>query len=152
MKIKSKELKTENRNRYIDALYAAIAFAQTRSEVKSFINDLLTESEQIMLGRRILIARRLLEKWPHDKIVREMGVGLDTVYRVQKWLGGRYSGYEKIVEKIKKAVKSKTKRKSEFLDYYPTSGLAGVRKRYKRYYWLSELLDEINTDDKNNNK
>lgn len=152
MKIKSKELKTENKNRYIDALYAALDFANARNEVKSFIHDLITESEQIMLGRRILIAKRLLEKWPHDKIVREMGVGLDTVFRVQKWLGGRHKGYEKIVEKIKKVVRPKSKRKSEFLDYYPTGGFAEIKRRYKSYYWLSNLLDEINQDDKDNDK
>ncbi len=149
MKIKSKELKNENKDRYIDALYNALEYAKARNEIKSFIYDLLTESEQIMLGRRILIAKRLLERWPHDKIVREMGVGLDTVFRVQKWLGGRYKGYEKIVEKIKRAVQTKSKRKSEFLDYYPTSGFAEIKRRYKGYYWLSNFLNEIDQDDKN---
>ena len=104
MKVKSEELKKENKNRYIDALYAALEYAKVRNEVKSFINDILTESEQIMLGRRIFIAKKLLEKKPHDQIVRELGVGLDTVFRVQKWLGGRHKGYEKVVEKIKKIV------------------------------------------------
>ena len=152
MKIKSKELKRENKNRYVDALYAALEYAKVRDEIKIFINDLLTESEQIMLGRRILIAKRLLQKWPHDKIVREMGVGLDTVYKVQKWLGGRHKGYEKVVERIKKAVRPKTKRKSEFLDYYPTSGFAEIKRRYKSYYWLADLLNEISQDDKDNDK
>lgn len=152
MKIKSKELKNENKTRYIDILYAALGHAQAKNEVRSFVNDLLTESEQIMLGRRILIALKLLEKRPHDQIVRELGVGLDTVYRVQKWLGGRHRGYEKVVEKIKKIVKSKTKYRSEFLDYYPTSGFAEIRRRYRSYYWLSDLLDEMNTESKNNDK
>ena len=152
MKIKFKELKTENKNKYLDALYAALEFAKARDEVKSFISDLLTESEQIMLGRRILIAKRLLERRPHDQIVREMGVGLDTVYRVQKWLGGRHKGYEKVVEKIKKVVRSRINRKSEFLDYYQSGGLAELKRRYKSYYWLSDLLDEINKDNKKNGR
>lgn len=76
-----------------------------------------------------------------------MGVGLDTVYRVKKWLSSRHKGYEMVVEKIKKAVRP-TKRNSEFKDYYPTSGLAEVKRRYKSYYWLSDLLDEINKDKK----
>ena len=147
MKIKSKELNQEKKVRYIDALYAALEYANVRNGVKSFINDLLTESEQLMLGRRILIAKKLLEKRSHDQIVRELGVGLDTTYRVQKWLGGRHKGYEKIVRKIKKFA-PKSKRKSEFLDYHPTSGLAEIRRRYKRYYWLSDLLKEINNGSK----
>lgn len=108
MKVKLKEIKKENKIKYIDALYAALGHAQSKNEVKSLISDLLTESEQIMLGRRILIAKKLLDKRSHDQIVRELGVGLDTIFRVQKWLGGRY----------------------------------------KSYYWLSNLLDEINDEKK----
>jgi len=145
MKIKIKELKTENKNKYIDALYRALEYAQTKGETKSFISDLLTESEIIMLGRRVLIAKFLLQKMPYPKISRELGVGFDTIYKVQKWLGGRHRGYKKVVEKIKKVIPRK-RRKSEFLDYYPTSGFAEIRRRYKTYYWLSDLLDEINEE------
>lgn len=153
MKVKSKELKKENKTKCMDALYAALDHAQAKNEVKSLVSDLLTESEQIMLGRRILIAKKLLEKWPHDQIVREMGVGLDTVFRVQKWLGGRHKSYQKVVDNIKKVIRPRMKRKSEFLDYYPTGGFAEIKRRYKSYYWLSDLLDEINenkSESKNN--
>ncbi len=147
MKFETKKIKKDAKSRYLDALYAALDFAKERNEIKSFINDILTEGEKVMVGRRILIAKRLLTKQPYRKIVAEMGVGLDTVYRVRKWLGGRYKGYEMVVEKIKKAVRP-MKQKSEFKDYYPTSGFAEIRRRYKSYYWLSDLLDEINQDKK----
>ena len=147
MKFETKKIENNIKSRCLDALYAALDLAKERNEVKSFINDILTEGEKIMVGRRILIAKRLLTRQPRRKIVAEMGVGLDTVYRVKKWLGGRHEGYEEVVEKIKKAFKS-VKRKSEFGDYYPTSGLAEIKRRYKSYYWLSDLLDEINKDKK----
>ena len=147
MKFETKKIKNDIKSKCLDALYAALDFAKERNETKSFINDILTEGEKIMVGRRILIAKRLLIKQPRRKIVAEMGVGLDTVYRVKKWLGGRHKGYEKVIEKIKKAV-GPGKRRSEFKDYYPTSGLAEIRRRYKSYYWLSGLLDEIDKDKK----
>lgn len=147
MKFETKKLKEYAKSRCLDALYAVLDFAKERNEIKSFINDVLTEAEKVMVGRRILIAKRLLIRQSHRRIVAEMGVGLDTIYRVKKWLGGRHKGYERVVEKVKKAV-SPTKRKSEFKDYYPTSGLAEIRRRYKSYYWLSDLLDEINKDKK----
>ena len=148
MKFVTKKIEKDIKSKCLDALYAALDFSKERNEIKTFINDVLTEGEKVMVGRRILIAKRLLTGKPHRKIVAEMGVGLDTVYRVKKWLGGRYKGYEKVVEKIKKATRSSLKQKSEFKDYYPTGGLAEIRRRYKSYYWLSDLLDEINKDKK----
>ena len=148
MKFVTEKIKSDVRSKCLDALYAALDFAKERNEVKFFVNDILTEGEKIMVGRRILIAKRLLTGQPHREIVAEMGVGLDTVYRVKKWLSGRHKGYEKVIKKIKKVVGSSTKRQSEFRDYYPTSGLAEIRRRYKSYYWLSDLLDEINKDKK----
>ena len=147
MKFETKKIRNDVKSKCLDALYAALDFAKERNEIKSFINDVLTEGEKVMVGRRILIAKRLLTGKPYRQIVSEMGVGLDTVYRVKKWLGGRHRGYEKVVEKIRKAVGS-VKRKSEFRDYYPTSGFSEIKRRYKSYYWLSDLLDEISKDKK----
>ncbi len=141
MKVKQKELKQKVKAEYLDALYMAVGLAEKEKKVSSFLADILTESEKIMLGRRILIAKRLLERQPYEKIAREVGVGLDTVFRVNKWLGGRHKGYEKAVEKIKRVISSGPKRKSGFLDYYPTSGMAELKRRYRSYYWLSDLLD-----------
>jgi len=148
MKFVSIKVKNDIKSKCLDALYGALNFAKERNEIKSFVNDILTEGEKIMVGRRILIARRLLIGWPPRRIASEMRVGLDTIYRVKKWLGGRHKGYEKVVEKVRKAVRSSAKRQSEFSDYYPTSGFAEIRRRYKNYYWLSNLLDEINKDKK----
>ncbi len=144
MKINSKKLKKETRERFPDILYAALDYAKSKNEVKSLINDILTESEKIMLGRRILIAKRLLENQSYPQIAREIGVGFDTIFKVKKWLGGRHQGYKKVVEKFDKIIKSKTKSKLGFRDYYPSGPFAGLKRKYRSYYWLSNLLDEIN--------
>ena len=143
MKLRSQKLNEGIKTKCLDALFNAVKHAKEKDMVSRFLSDILTESEQVMLGRRILIAAKLLENQTYDKIVREMNVGQDTVYRVKKWLGGRHKGYEKVVEKIKK-IAGPRKQKSEFKDYYPTGGFAEVKRRYKNYYWLSDLLDEIN--------
>lgn len=145
MKIKTKNIRNDIRLKCLEALYAALDFARERNEVKNLISDILTESEKMMIGRRILVAKRLLVGRSYREIVREMGVGLDTIYSVKKWLGGRHKGIEKVLEKIRPG-RAKSKSVSGFRDYYPTSGLAEIKRRYKSYYWLSDLLDEINTD------
>ena len=146
MKIKHKKLESKIKNKYLDILYTAIEYAKTKNEIKSFISDILTESEKVMLGRRIQIAKKLLRKMSYPQIAREEGVGFDTIYKVKKWLGGRHGGYEKIAEKIRSSVKIKPK--SGFKDYYPSGGLSDIKKRYRSYYWLSDLLEEINKDSK----
>lgn len=150
MKIKTKNIRNDIRLKCLDALYTALDFAKENRGVKSFISDVLTESEKIMIGRRILIARELLIGRSYRDIVMEMGVGLDTVYKVRKWLGGRHKGIERFVENIRRSVKNVSKNRSGFLDYYPTSGLAEIKRRYKGYYWLSNFLDEINRDEISN--
>ena len=145
MKINSKKLKRETREKLLDILYAALEHAKSKNEVKAFIRDILTESEKIMLGRRILIAKRLLEKQSYPQIGREVGAGFDTIYKVKQWLGGRHQGYKKVVEKFDRIIRSK-KSKSGFRDYYRSGPFADLRRRYKSYYWLSDLLDEINKD------
>lgn len=148
MKVNSKKLKKEVRNKFLDVLYAALEYAKSKNEIKSFVNDVLTESEKIMLGRRILIAQKLTLKTPYNQIVRDLGVGLDTIFRVQKWLGGRHRDYVNVIEKIKKKIRSNLVTKSEFKDYYLSGGFADLKRRYKSYYWLSDLLEEINKNKK----
>lgn len=68
--------------------------------MKLFLRDLLTPSERIMLGRRLMIARRLLRGDSTNKIAADLKVGRDTIWRVQKWLKDDLQGYEKAVAKL----------------------------------------------------
>lgn len=136
----------ETREKFLDILYAALDHAKSQNGLKMFVSDILTESEKIMLGRRILIAKRLLERQSYPEIAREIGVGFDTIFKVKKWLGGRHQGYKKVVEKFDRIIRSKTKSKSGFKDYYLSGPFADLKRRYKSYYWISNLLDEINKD------
>ena len=146
MKINSGKIKKETKEKCLKILYASLNYAGSKNEIRSFINDILTESEKIMLGRRILIAKKLLEKQSYPQIAREIGTGFDTIYKVKKWLGGRHQDYKKVVEKFDRMIKSKTKLRSGFSDYYLSGSLADIKRRYRSYYWLSNLLDEINKD------
>ena len=144
MKIKTKGLRRDIKEKCIDAFYRTIEFAEKQNKIKSLLSDMLTESEIVMMGRRMLIAKRLLGKQKYEQIARELGVGFDTVYKVKNWLGSRHQGLEKVIEKIKKTAKPGSIKRKRFADYYPTDGMAEIRRRYRNYYWLSDLLDEIN--------
>ena len=61
MKVRAQKLTRQQKIDTLDALYTAAGTVRGRGTMKLFLRDLLTESERIMLGRRIMIARNLLE-------------------------------------------------------------------------------------------
>ena len=72
MKIRARDLGDDVRMETLDALYTAASSVHGREAVKLFLRDLLTSSERIMLGRRILIARRLLAGEASTKIAADL--------------------------------------------------------------------------------
>ncbi|TSC90803.1 MAG: TrpR-related protein YerC/YecD [Parcubacteria group bacterium Gr01-1014_2] len=144
MKLKPRNVKKEDKIKYLDYLYTAISSFKSREEVKCFLRDLLTESERIMIGRRILIAQRLLEDKSYDQIVEELHVGIDTITRVHRWLEDESDGYERAVKNLKKELFSR-KLKSEKPPVEPYS-FAWLKKKYPLHFFLFNLIDKIKKD------
>ncbi len=142
MRVKPRKLKEEDRLKSLDALYTSISALKTRDDIKNFLRDLLTEGERIMIGRRILIAQRLLDDEPYNQIMREMKVGPDTITRVDRWLSDQNLGYEKAIQELKKVIKSR--KKNEFSDYHPSGPFADLKRRYPAYFLLNNLIDALN--------
>src|SRR3990167_795345 len=140
MKIRPRKIESKERMKYLDALYTAIESLKSREEVKSFLRDLLTESERIMIGRRIIIAQRLLQDQSYVEIKQELGVGVDTIMRVHKWLEDENYGYEETIKKLEKEYKSR-----KWSEKNPgTSGFAQLKRRYPLHFFLFNLFDELN--------
>ena len=137
MKVRARELDDSDRIEILDALYTAASAVKGRAEMKLFLRDLLTESERIMLGRRILIARMLLANCSSRYIAEGLHVGLDTVSRVQQWLDDQFPGYEKAIagmaeEFDKRYWKSKAGQK----ELYAKSALYRLKKKYPVHFLL----------------
>lgn len=131
MKVKIGKLSDKEVMRTLDTLYTAASAIQGRESVKLFLRDLLTPSERIMLGRRIIIARKLLNNETHEEIVRSLGVGYDTIVRVQKWLDDQMPGYEKAIAGLEKTFKQRQEKK-----LYATSMLYRLKKKYPLHFLL----------------
>lgn len=131
MKKRIKELSEQERVKTLDALYTAASAVRGRHAVKLFLRDLLTESERIMLGRRVLIARLLLQGVPREEIGKRLGVGFDTVYRVKHWLEDQMPGYEQAIAGMEKEFKSREEKR-----LYATSALYRLKKKYPLHFLL----------------
>lgn len=86
----------------LDALYTAASSVKGRDKVKLFLRDLLTPSERIMLGRRIIIARMLLADISYDEIGGRLQVGRATIGRVHRWLDDQFPGFENAIKGLEK--------------------------------------------------
>lgn len=98
MKVKQDKLTKQQIIETLDVLYTAAGAMKGRAEMKLFLRDLLTQSERIMLGRRILIAQRLVAGDRYDDIQAALGSGPGTIANVERWLQDQVPGYEKAIE------------------------------------------------------
>jgi uncharacterized protein YerC len=116
MKVKAKQLPEKVRVEVLDTLYTTAGAVHGRNAMKLFLRDLLTPSERIMLGRRIMIARKLIAGHSYSDIEATMRVGRDTVWRVQRWLDDQTKGYEHAVSKLERELDARhfTRHKSKY--------------------------------------
>jgi uncharacterized protein YerC len=131
MKVRIKTLPEKQRIEVLDILYTAAGGVRGRAAMKLFLRDLLTESERIMLGRRIIIARMLIAGETQRRIEEELKVGRDTIGRVQRWLDDQLPGFESAVAELEKELSAR-----EFKRLYAQSALFRLKKKYPAHFLL----------------
>lgn len=80
----------------------ALADLRNEQDIADFLDDLLTPTEKIMLGKRLAIAVLLDQGYDQRTIRSIMKVSVTTVNAVNYWLKNKGKGYRKVIEKIKK--------------------------------------------------
>lgn len=130
MKRRVKDLSESEKIATLDALYTAAGTVKGRAAMKKFLKELLTESERIMLGRRILIARLILKGHKEKDIARNLRVGVDTIWRVKKWLDKQMPGYAQAVKSLEKEYKKRNDPHSA------KATLARLKKSYPLHFLL----------------
>jgi Trp operon repressor len=133
MKVQMSKLSKQQRIETLDSLYTVASVIRGRDAMKRFLKDLLTPSERIMLGRRIMIARRLISGATQRDIAAEMGVGTDTVWRVEKWLQDQMPGYEQAITGLEDVFK---KRSRDYKRRTSQSAIAVMKRKYPLHFLL----------------
>lgn len=97
-----------------------------------FFKQLLTESEVVMLGRRMQIARLLLRGFSFPKIARELKVGTSTIRGVHRWLRKRWPEYRLLLASLP----------TKYTEMPPYEGvfLGELRRKYPGKMVLLDLL------------
>ncbi|MBU3964919.1 hypothetical protein KKG29_02495 [Patescibacteria group bacterium] len=142
-RVNARHVDSDSKMKYLDLLWTSIAQLETRDEVKSFLKDLLSQSEAIMLARRIEIARRLLEGQSYRKIIADLKVGMDTVNKVQGWLTAGFGGYEKAVSGFQKELDRRFSKFPKANKSVPYS-FSWMKQKYPLQFLLFNLISEKN--------
>lgn len=88
-----------------DMFLSTLTSLSSPSAVSSFIEDLLSPTEQIMLGKRLAIAYMLKKGYTHRDIVNTLKVGLATINKVSLTLKLNGNGYESVINHMLKIQK-----------------------------------------------
>jgi len=136
VKVNPRKINNPDRMKYLDLLWTSIAAFKSRDEVKNFFKDLLSESESIMLSRRIMIAKYLLEGLTYDEIKGRIRVGDGNIAKVHSWLVSGFGGYEKAVREFNKALDKRGINKIPS----PPLSFEWLRKKYPLHFLLFNLF------------
>lgn len=129
----------------LKAIRAVATDLKGKDAVYDFLTSTLTESELLMLGRRLLIARLLLEGVTHLEIRNRLHVSPNTVWHVSRWLQEKIPEYGAVLETVTSESKAKrdarkVKRRKEGVN--PLSFTA-LKHKYPMHFLLFNLADEF---------
>lgn len=133
MKRKLEDLSAVEREQTRTVLFTASADAYKKADSKAFLEGLLTPSEQIMLGRRIWIARMLLDGKTYHEIGKKLKVGPNTITKVELWLQNQLPDYEKILQQQETTNVHKKRRKTAAENPF---GLTALKLKYPLHFLL----------------
>lgn len=94
------QLDKKEKEQLLDNLFEAIKHLKSKQDIVDFFRDLLTESEAIMLARRVQIAQMILDNKSFYDIKTELGASFDTINSVKRFVEYGSDGYKKVIERL----------------------------------------------------
>lgn len=119
-----------------DMFLSTLSSLSSPADVNSFVEDLLSPTEQIMLGKRLAIAYMLQKGYTQREIVETLKVGLATVNKISLTLKLKGNGYSMVITHMLKIQKISDffDKLEEKLDHLLPPKGANWSAHYKRTY------------------
>lgn len=86
-------LRKEIEDRIYEVLMESIASVKSKHSVEQLLDDLLSPTEKLMLGKRMSVALLLMKKYNQREVADTLKVGLETVSRVSRAMQKGTGGY-----------------------------------------------------------
>lgn len=139
-------LSVKERRKILEHFFVAISLLHNEKEIKNFFQDLLTESEMVMLARRLAIARMLIKGIGYQKIRSYLKVGFDNINAVNCWLRYGRKGYISIIEKLEKYEKKKLLHENDKKTKVASFDWHDVKRKFPANFWPKELLKKLDIE------
>jgi Trp operon repressor len=134
----TKRIKEAEREAIETALTAAIE--KSENNAYALFNQLLTEQERIVIGRRVLIANLILHGKTQMEINNLLNVSPNTYTMIRRWLDDSLPSYDATneIERRRKA-NPKTKRKT----YPKRYSFADLQKKFPLHFLLFTISEKL---------
>lgn len=142
-RFKPERLSKKEKYELLNNFWTALALLEDVEEIRNFLKDLLSETEAVMLARRLKIAQLIYQGEGYDAIEKSMHASPTTIASVHAWLDGGFGGYLKGIQKLKEEMERQTvldEKKEQARDPF---SLEGLKKRYPLHFMLFNAADEI---------
>lgn len=83
-----------------ELLLDCISRCRDQKTTARFIDDLLTETEKVMIAKRIAVALMILKGHPSIKIEETLKVSGQTIWLVRAWLTAKGEGYRQLLKEV----------------------------------------------------
>lgn len=86
--------------RILDLFWNSLSSISSKKDIATFLDDLLSTTEKIMLSKRLAIAFMLIKGYDYPSINERLKVSDQTIWNVKTNLAYRGKGYRLAIEKI----------------------------------------------------
>ena len=99
--------------RMFGILVSSLISINNQQKAEKFIGDLFTDTEKVMLAKRLSIAFLLMKNYTYENIGDLLKVSKSTIWQVQRWLSAKGEGYKVILNEL---IKKDSKQTTGFFD------------------------------------
>lgn len=135
--------KPKEREKILNALFSTARSMGDGGAVEKFIIELLTESEQLTIGRRILIAQMILSGKSQAQISYELSVSPNTFSRTRKWLEKQLPNYGDAISEHKEKLDTAKDAKIKQRKHIDPTSFAALRRKYPAHFLLFTIAEGL---------
>ena len=130
-KVKVYSVEKSERARIINELLFVISDLKTKNDIADFFFGILTQSEILMIARRLQIAKMLLGGYGYEEISKKIHVSHQTINKTEHWVRQNIENKSVLMKKISSL--GKNERVANIREY-------GMLDKYTHHRILKDLL------------
>ncbi|TSC57224.1 MAG: TrpR-like protein YerC/YecD [Parcubacteria group bacterium Greene0416_79] len=134
---------SKERQQLLHEFWTAIALLETVDEINNFFKDLLSETEAVMLARRLKIAKLITHGYDYDEIAKIMHASSATIASVHSWLDGGFGGYRESVRKLETELKRQAAVQEKREKLRDPFSFESLKKKYPLHFLLFNVADDL---------